>query len=656
MATSSRPPEAPAGIGPVRPAMRIYHAEPPRRRRRWLRVLVWTLALTLLMAAAAVGGVYLYLQEKVATLTAADTPDAEAVVTALSDTPPPLPNQPATFMVLGYDARLGDKQSRSDTIMLIRLDPQQKVMTTMSFSRDLLVPIPGYGTQQINLAYQYGGPSLALQTVRELTNLPINYLVPVNFKGFRQTVDEFEGVYVDVERRFFNDRGGPGGYAVIDLQAGYQRLTGTKALDYARYRHSDTDVHRAARQQAFISEFKKRVGGWNAAKNLPSLLDVLADNVRVLGPKGGRMGLDQMYKYANLIRTMPRENVISVRPDVAAAPSDPNRVVFATESSLAEAVEQFRNPDLDAVAETSAQDVRGAGAKARKKAPPAYRQDRVLVDVRNGNGVDGAATDAAYALLQAGWKGAVAVGEAENGRHDYFNTTIYFGSRPGSKEAAADLARAFGDGEARPMTPELRRLQASTAPGDRDQAVRTERADVVVVVGQTFDGDLAVRPKAKVVPKPQKPKLEPADPEDVKVWRQAQVKARMPLMRPAKVAAGARLGDPYFAESSPAIRVYKIDDRFPAARATFHVPSSNSPKAFGFQAVKGWKKPPILEGASDERTVGSRRFRLYFNGTKLHMVAWSQGNMVYWLTNTVIDEIPNSTLFEMAVSFVPVKT
>jgi LCP family protein required for cell wall assembly len=341
--------------------MRIYHAEPPRRRRRWLRVLVWTLSIILLLAAAAVGGVYLYLQEKVATLTAADTPDARAVVSALGETAPPLPNQPAIFMVLGYDARLGDKTSRSDTIMLIRLDPQQKVMTTMSFSRDLLVQIPGHGTQQINAAYEIGGAALALQTVRELTNLPINFLVPVNFKGFRQTVDEFDGVYVDVERRFFNDRGGPGGYAVIDLKPGYQRLTGTRALDYARYRHSDTDVHRAARQQAFISEFKKRVGGWNAAKNLPGLLDVLADNVRVLGPKGGEMNIDQMYKYANLIRRMPRENVISIRPEVTAAPSDPNRVVFANESALADAVEQFRNPDLDAVAETSAQDIRGAG-------------------------------------------------------------------------------------------------------------------------------------------------------------------------------------------------------------------------------------------------------------------------------------------------------
>jgi hypothetical protein len=270
--------------------------------------------------------------------------------------------------------------------------------------------------------------------------------------------------------------------------------------------------------------------------------------------------------------------------------------------------------------------------------------------------VAGSAADAAYALVQAGWKGAVAVGEAEGGRHDYFNTTVYYGTAPGSREAAADLARTFGDGEARPVTPEMRRLQASTAQGDRDPAVRTERADVVVVVGQTFDGDLAVRPKAKVVPKPQKPQLEAADPTDVRLWRQAQAKARMPLMRPTKLPTGGRLGDPYFAESSPPIRTYKIDDKFPAARATFHVPSSNSPKAFGFQAIKGWKKPPILEGSADERTVGGRRYRLYFNGTRLHMVSWTQGNMVYWLTNTVIDEIPNSTLFGMAESFVPVTT
>ena len=95
--------------------------------------------------------------------------------------------------------------------------------------------------------------------MRKLTGLPVNYLMTVNFRGFRQLVDSLGGIWLDVDRRYFNDQGGPSGYATINLQPGYQKLTGLKALDFVRFRHTDSDLYRNARQQLFVRAFKDQI-------------------------------------------------------------------------------------------------------------------------------------------------------------------------------------------------------------------------------------------------------------------------------------------------------------------------------------------------------------------------------------------------------------
>ena len=100
----------------------------------------------------------------------------------------------------------------------------------------------------------------ALETVRQLTGVPINYIITVNFRGFRQLVDKLGGVWMDIDRRYFNDHGGRhGGYAKINLQPGYQRSTGLRALDFVRFRHTDSDLYRNARQQLFVRAFKDQI-------------------------------------------------------------------------------------------------------------------------------------------------------------------------------------------------------------------------------------------------------------------------------------------------------------------------------------------------------------------------------------------------------------
>ena len=132
----------------------------------------------------------------------------------------------------------------------------------MSIPRDLKVEIPGVGTDKFNAAYTYGGPKLTLQVVKELTGLPINHVVNVDFLGFVRAVDAIGCVYVDVDRRYYHSNEGlppSEQYAEINIQPGYQLLCGKKALQYVRYRHTDTDIVRSARQQDFISDARQRV-------------------------------------------------------------------------------------------------------------------------------------------------------------------------------------------------------------------------------------------------------------------------------------------------------------------------------------------------------------------------------------------------------------
>jgi len=171
------------------------------------------------------------------------------------------PGQPQTILILGSDQRPknnveGGSGARSDTIMLVRLDPHKAVTAIMSLPRDLKVNIPGHGVDKINASYEIGGPRLTVETVKRLTGLPINHVINVTFKGFWRAVNAIGCVYTDVDRDYFNDSAE---FTYINIDPGYQRLCARKALQYVRYRHTDTDLVRSARQQDFLRQMKQQV-------------------------------------------------------------------------------------------------------------------------------------------------------------------------------------------------------------------------------------------------------------------------------------------------------------------------------------------------------------------------------------------------------------
>jgi LCP family protein required for cell wall assembly len=190
------------------------------------------------------------------------------------------PGKPQTIMILGSDRRPKDNVeggagARSDTIMLVRLDPDKDATALMSLPRDLKVEIPGHGTDKINAAYDYGGPRLTLRTVKQLTGLDINHVVNVSFGGFWRAVNAVGCVYGDIDRRYYNDSAE---FTYINVQPGYQRLCGRKALQYVRFRHEDNDLVRSARQQDFLRQAKQQVNASDLIARHDRLVKIFGSN------------------------------------------------------------------------------------------------------------------------------------------------------------------------------------------------------------------------------------------------------------------------------------------------------------------------------------------------------------------------------------------
>jgi LCP family protein required for cell wall assembly len=192
------------------------------------------------------------------------------------------PGKPQTILLIGSDKRAkGAKDAaagqRSDTMILMRLDASKGGIALMSLPRDLKVRIPGHGTDKLNAAFSYGGAPLLTRTVKQITGLRINHVINVDFHGFKDAVDQIGCVYTDVDRKYFNDNSNPNDqYATIKVFPGYQKLCGKNALDYVRYRHTDTDIVRAARQQDFLRQAKAQVGTGKLISKQEKLLKVVS--------------------------------------------------------------------------------------------------------------------------------------------------------------------------------------------------------------------------------------------------------------------------------------------------------------------------------------------------------------------------------------------
>jgi len=241
------------------------------------RVLLWSLVGVLLVAAGVAGGSYLWLHrlaEGAKTTDSGVVSAVEATVSGAIGTP-----TGRDILLIGSDKRPTNdgEESRSDTVMLVHADPEANYLSILSFPRDLRVEVPGHGIQKLNAAYAFGGPELTIETVQLLTEVDIDAYVEVDFGAFSDITDSLGGVYVDVDRRYYND---DARWELIKLSPGYQLLKGDQALDYVRFRHDlNYDFGRMDRQQRFITALREQAMGWNLPLKLPGLVRALFDNL-----------------------------------------------------------------------------------------------------------------------------------------------------------------------------------------------------------------------------------------------------------------------------------------------------------------------------------------------------------------------------------------
>ena len=264
-------------------------AEPKRKgRRRWG---LWALlALVGLVVLALVWGALGYLSFSGGVEEANDRLPRRAL-NQLAEQDGSILSTPSTTLVIGTDGgrapgRGGSR--RSDSLMLMRTDPDKHRLTYLSIPRDLRVDIPGVGSSKINAANQFGGPALTLATVRNLTGLPIHHVVVVDFDGFKDLIDALGGIDVTVPKPILSNkfdcpypRKRCATWKGWRFGKGRQHMDGRRALVYSRIRTnqldpSDNDLSRTSRQQAVAEAVGDELASFGTFLRLPFVGDSLA--------------------------------------------------------------------------------------------------------------------------------------------------------------------------------------------------------------------------------------------------------------------------------------------------------------------------------------------------------------------------------------------
>ena len=629
--------------GTLSTVTRYRQPPPPSKTPMGLfwRIVIGTFVVLSSLVLAVAGGAYLYFHQSVATVRA-HTP---SVVRASKTLDIPLAHQAAIALVVGYDHRAGVESNRpslSDTLMLVRADPSTKTISLLSFPRDLDVPIycprsksdnTGYvasSDDRINSAYSRCGETGTVLTVKHLTGLPINYLITVNFHGFKEVVDKLGGVWMDVDRRYYNKNTGAyyNDYANINPPPGYQLLSGQQALDFVRFRHTDDDLHRNARQQEFVQALRAQVSQNFSYTSIPSLIDSITKNIEV-GEGGHSLSGEQVLSYAFFAKSLPAGHVFQNRIENVQC----SLGCQASSTDIQNAVNAFQNPDV-----TSSKSANAAalGIKIKQKTPP---PSKVTLTVLNGNGVPGAAADAAYKLGPQGR--GYQVLDAPNGLEPniaphVFHSKIYYDpAQKGSKLAAVALQNLMqpADVAKLPRRPKLLRLD----PGSM----------LMVVLGQTFHGDIAPLP-THVVPTHQSAFVRYDAYSGAHLLRSMKGKVGFPLYTPTVLE---RNSYPDTQSGDKAIRRYWIDGqgKHKAVRLVFRTGGN---EYWGIEETN-WDDAPALSDRSFRHAVAGREMEFYYSGSHLHMIVLRAHGATYWVVNTLLDSLSNETMISIAKGLKP---
>jgi LCP family protein required for cell wall assembly len=225
------------------------------------------------------------------------------------------------LLLLGIDRRGGTGWAyRTDTIMVVTLDPDSRAAGILSIPRDLQLAIPGYGQDRINTANVYGslqgnadgGPALLESTIEASFGIPIDGYLMVDFRAFEEIVDTLGGIDVVVPKLLHDTRypdprpGDPHAFKTIHFEPGLQHMGGSRALEYARSRMSTSDFDRAKRQQLVLLAIRERALSLSAIPQWPKLAAAMVDSVRT------DMRVDELLAVAILAARLDMSNLKQV--------------------------------------------------------------------------------------------------------------------------------------------------------------------------------------------------------------------------------------------------------------------------------------------------------------------------------------------------------
>jgi LCP family protein required for cell wall assembly len=546
-----------------------------------------------------------------------------------------LPGRPTIAIAVGQDirrwARNEERGGRADTVMLLRADPDVGTLSMLSFPRDLMVDIhcPGRSpfAGPINSAYALCGLQGTVETVKQLTGLPIHYLVTIDYRGFIQTVDKLGGVWMDIDRRYFNDNSGGGPtFPPIDLQPGYQELTGRQALSFVRYRHTDSDLYRIERQRLFMRAIKERLSSSFKLTAIPKLTGIVRKNVKVGKGGGSALQPDEFRGWALFALQLPPGRVYQSKIEGLSGYNQ----LTTDPSNIRSAVEEFETPDINAGEKATAAAL-GQRAKIGGSAAPPPRRTSIVV--LNGNGITGSAATASYHLDRRGYRMLPPPeGVLANAPSRVFRTQVHFDpSQRGSRAAARAVANLFGSADVKgAMTPVLGRF--------------ANGAMLVVTVGNTFHNTLAPAPVDRT-PERKAPDTVRNPTATLGLLRSIKRRVDFPLMVPSLLERSS------YVDREKPLRVYQVKKGERAVRLTF---GTGAQEYWGIQQST-WEDAPVLGSKNVSRRLGGRDYDLYYDGAHLHMVVLRIDDASYWVVNTLRDSLSNETMLSIARGLRPLE-
>lgn len=297
-----------------------------------------------------------------APVTNGSLPANPTATVAIEPTAVPAPDSAVNILLMGTDARPGEDIARTDSMIIVRIDPKTNRVSTLSLPRDLATTIPRVGEQRrINTAYYLGekelgkgyGPALAKETISKLLGIKIDHYVLINFDGFTKLVDNLGGVTIDVPRVIDDPKYPTDAYAgdtrtmKVHFDPGVQKMDGERALIYSRTRHADSDFGRQVRQQQVLMAIFKQIRDQNLYSQITSLdeyTSALRDAVRF------DMSRDDIMSLASLAPSINANSVehYSVSPTMLREQTSPAYYLFVNDKKAFKTlVSTFVNGEAD---------------------------------------------------------------------------------------------------------------------------------------------------------------------------------------------------------------------------------------------------------------------------------------------------------------------